>query len=208
MSIEKVQKMYVFDNLSSNYNKILDIKFKMCYISIARGVNVFMELNNKTVGEIIAEARETVGISKNQLAEKTKISHTEIARIESGEREVPPSKTLRKISKYIGINYNDLMYASGQGALISPLNPYLIEHYSSLKGNDLKEALNNVESAIKNNNVVIASLKKSSEEKNVSDEEKNMMLETIEDLEYQNGTNEEIIKLLNTTAIKEFRDGK
>ena len=38
----------------------------------------------KPVGQIIAEAREKKGISKNQLAELAGISHTEIARIESG----------------------------------------------------------------------------------------------------------------------------
>ena len=78
-------------------------------------------MENKTVGELIAEAREEKGLSKNQLAEMTKVSHTEIARIESGEREVPNPKTLKKISKYIGVNYNDLMYAAGLGAKISPL---------------------------------------------------------------------------------------
>lgn len=37
---------------------------------------------------------------------------------------------------------------------------------------------------------------------------KNILLETIEDLEYQNETNEEIMKLLNSNAIEEFRNGK
>ena len=163
-------------------------------------------MENKTVGELITEARETTGISKNQLAELAKVSHTEIARIESGEREVPNPKTLRKISKYIGVNYNDLMYAAGLGAKISPLNPYLIEHYSKLSGNELKEAMNSIESSTSNNKVVIESLKKASED--ADEEKKNILLETIEDLEYQNETNEEIMKLLNSTAIREFRNGK
>jgi len=162
-----------------------------------------MELSKKTVGEIIAEARETVGLSKNQLAEKAKVSHTEIARIESGEREVPNPKTLRKISKYININYNDLMYASGLGAKVSPLNPYLLDHYANLKGDKLTEALKKVNAKIEDNIVVIESLKKSSEEKGVSDDKKSVLLDTVEDLEYQNNTNKEIIKLLESNAIKE-----
>jgi transcriptional regulator with XRE-family HTH domain len=165
-------------------------------------------MQNKSVGELITEARENKGISKNQLAELSKVSHTEIARIESGEREIPNPKTLRKISKFIGINYNDLMYAAGLGANISPLNPYLLEYYSELKGSELRDALNNIENTIKNNNILIESLKKSSEEKGISDENKNVLLETIEDIEYQNNTNNEIKKLLESTAIKEFRDGK
>lgn len=164
-------------------------------------------MDNKSVGELITEARESKGISKNQLAELAKISHTEIARIESGEREIPNPKTLRKISKYIGINYNDLMYAAGLGAKISPLNPYLIEYYSELNGEKLREALNNIESSIKNNEVLIDSLKKSSESE-ADEDKKNVLLDTIEDLEYQNNTNNEIKKLLESTAIKEFRDGK
>ena len=63
-----------------------------------------------------------------------------------------------------------------------------------------------IESSSANNKVVIESLKKSSE--SADEEKKNVLLETIEDLEYQNETNEEIMKLLNSIAIKEFRNGK
>lgn len=163
-------------------------------------------MENKTVGELITEAREKSGLSKNQLAEMANISHTEISRIESGEREVPNPRTLRKISKYIGVNYNDLMYASGLGAKISPLNPYLIEHYSKLRGEELKEAMDSIEKSTKNNEVIIESLKESI--KNADEENQNILSETIEDLEYQIDTNNEIMKLLNSIAIKEFRNGK
>lgn len=160
------------------------------------------------VGELVQKGREEQNLSMRQLAELAKVSHSDISRIESGEREVPNPKVLRKISKYIGINYNDLMYASGLGAQVSPLNPYLLDHYAKLRGNDLKEALNSIESAIKNNNVVIDSLKNSIENENNDEDKKNVLLETIEDLEYQNETNEEIMKLLNSIAIEEFRNGK
>ena len=155
------------------------------------------------VGELIQQGREANNLSMRQLAELANISSSDISRIESGEREVPNPKLLRKISKYIGVNYNDLMYASGLGAQVSPLNPYLLEHYSKLRGKELKEAMDSIESSTANNRVVIESLKNSSES---ADE--NILLETIEDLEYQNETNEEIMKLLNSIAIKEFRNGK
>ena len=166
-----------------------------------------MDKERKTVGQLITEGREKSGLSKNQLGELAKVSHTEIARIESGEREIPNPKTLRKISKFIGVNYNDLMYASGLGAQVSPLNPYLIEHYTKLKGEDLKMALNSIEGNIKNNEIVINSLKESVEETK-DEEKKEVLLETIEDLEYQNETNEHILDLLNSQAIKEFRNGQ
>ena len=99
------------------------------------------------------------------------------------------------------------MYASGLGAQVSPLNPYLIEHYKKLKGEDLKKALDSIESNMNNNDVVINSLKKSADE-TTDEEKKEVLLDTIEDLEYQNETNKEILELLNSLAIKEFRDGK
>lgn len=163
-------------------------------------------MENKTVGELISSAREEKGISKNQLAEMAKVSHTEIARIESGEREVPNPKTLRKISKYIGVNYNDLMYASGLGAKVSPLNPYLLEHYNNLKGEEIKNAMDAIDKATENNNIVIESL--TNELDKADEDKKNVLQETIEDLQYQNETNEEIMKLLNSNALKEFRNGK
>lgn len=162
--------------------------------------------NNEKVGQMIAEARKEKGLSKRELSRMAKISDTELARIESGEREIPNPKTLRKISRYIGINYNDLMYASGLGAKVSPLNPYLIEYYSSLKGDNLRTAYKNLKSSLEHNNIIIKSLKQQSEEKNITEEKKNVLLETIEDLEYQNETNEEILKLLKGNAIEEFMD--
>lgn len=159
------------------------------------------------VGELVQKGREEQNLSMRQLAELAKVSHSDISRIESGEREVPNPKVLRKISKYIGVNYNDLMYASGLGAQVSPLNPYLIEHYKKLKGEDLKKALDSIESNMNNNDVVISSLKKSADE-TTDEEKKEVLLDTIEDLEYQNETNQEILELLNSLAIKEFRDGK
>ena len=84
---------------------------------------------NESVGEIIAKARESKGLSKRELSRLAKISDTELARIESGEREIPNPKTLRKISKHIDVNYNDLMYAAGLGFQVTNLNPFLREAY-------------------------------------------------------------------------------
>jgi len=167
-----------------------------------------MSTNKKSVGELITEAREQVGISKNQLAEKAKVSHTEIARIESGEREVPNPKTLRKISKYIGVNYNDLMYAAGLGAKVSPLNPYLIKYYDTLNGDELENTIKSIGLSLKRNKLLIETLKKSSDDKSLSEEERNELLETIEDLEYQNDTNENIFKLIGNKAIENIIEGK
>ena len=65
-------------------------------------------------------------------------------KIESGEREIPNPKTLRKISNYIDVNYNELMYMIGLGIEVSPLNPFIKDCYSSLKGEELNVAEINV----------------------------------------------------------------
>ena len=58
---------------------------------------------------------------------------------------------------------------------------------------------------MKNNDILIESLENNM--KNTIEEEKVQVLsDTIEDLKYQNETNEEIMKLLNEQAVKEFRN--
>ncbi len=160
-------------------------------------------MEEKTVGQIITEAREKVGLSKNQLGELAGVSHTEISRIESGEREIPNPKTLRKISKHIGVNYNDLMYAAGLGFQVTPLNPFLKRYYSNLKGQELDEALINTLGSIDNWKALVLSFKEKLEDQNVSEKEREIMLQTIEDTEYQINSANEIVKLLHSAKTKE-----
>ena len=163
-------------------------------------------MRNMNVGELITKARETKGISKNQLAELCGVSHTEIARIESGEREVPNPKTLRKISKYIDVNFNELMYASGLGLQIGPDSPLLIEFYASLKGPKVKEALVNAFCSLQNCNKFEELLKKKLEDKKLSDEERENVRQTLDDNFYQILTIYETINTLQTTLRNEKVD--
>ena len=162
-----------------------------------------MSQNDKSVGEIIAEAREKKGISKRELSRLANISDTELARIESGEREIPNPKTLRKISKYIDINYNDLMYAAGLGFQVTPLNPFLINYYSSLKGDQIVDAILNTSAMIKNWEELVESFKQKLTNDNIPDTEKEVMEQTIEDTEYQISTSKEIINVLESARRKE-----
>ena len=155
------------------------------------------------VGELIKEGREKQNLSMRQLAELAKVSHSDISRIESGEREVPNPKILRKISKYIDVNYNDLMYAAGLGFQVTPLNPFLKSYYSSLKGHELDEALINTLGSIENWEALVKSLKNRVETENISEEEKEIILQTIEDTEYQINSANEIVKLLHSAKTKE-----
>ena len=46
-------------------------------------------MQEKKIGELIAENREKKGLSQRQLAKAINISNAELSKIESGEREVP-----------------------------------------------------------------------------------------------------------------------
>ena len=162
-----------------------------------------MDKERKTVGQLITEGREKSGLSKNQLGELAKVSHTEIARIESGEREIPNPKTLRKISKFIGVNYNDLMYAAGLGFQVTSLNPFLINYYEHLKGDQIIDAILNTTAMINNWEELVNNFNERLKNEKLSDSEKEIISQTIEDTEYQIKTAEEIVKVLNSARRKE-----
>ena len=162
-----------------------------------------MKDNNETVGQMIARAREEKNLSKRELARIAKISDTELARIESGEREIPNPKTLRKISTHIGINYNDLMYAAGLGFQVTSLNPFLINYYEHLKGDQIVDAILNTSSMIKNWEELVANFKERLEKEKLTDSEREVISQTIEDTEYQIETAKEIVNVLNSARRKE-----
>ena len=147
----------------------------------------------KNIGEEIAKARENKGLSQRQLANAIGISNAEISKIESGEREIPNPKLFRKISKVIGLNYNDMMEMVGLGGKLTPLNPFIKKHYENLKGEELDyEWMSDLL------NEELASNK-------LSEEEKDSALETIQDLEYQNVTNKLILGILDENRLKEAK---
>lgn len=159
---------------------------------------------NISVGQMIERAREEKGLSKRELSRLAKISDTELARIESGEREIPNPKTLRKISKHIGINYNDLMYAAGLGFQVTNLNPFLRDYYEGLKGDEIDLALVNTTASVENWENLVTSFKEKLEDDTLPEYEREVIEQTIEDTEYQITTGKEIITLL-VGAKKKWR---
>ena len=160
-------------------------------------------MQEKTIGEVIAEAREKKGLSQRQLAKLANINNSELSKIESGIRKDPSPRILRKISNYIDVNYNDLMYMIGLGIEVSPLNPFIKNYYSNLKGEELNNAEVNVLGSIENNEQLIKSCEENLNKENITDKEKELLLHTIEDTEYQINTSREIIKLIESIEIKE-----
>ena len=89
-------------------------------------------MQEKKIGEIIAEAREKANLSQRQLAKIASISNAQLSKIESGEIETPNPKMLRKISQHINVNYNEMMYKIGLGMEVSPLNPFIKDYYNKM----------------------------------------------------------------------------
>lgn len=161
---------------------------------------------NKKIGEEIEKARENKGLSQRQLANAIGISNAALSKIESGETEIPNPKILKKISKHIDLNYNDMMSMIGLGTQITMLNPFIKNYYEHLKGDKLEDAWIIAKSSIDNNNIMIDNLNNDINNGNLSEEDKETALETIQDLEYQNTTNKLIIEILDNTRYKEAKN--
>lgn len=160
-------------------------------------------MQEKTIGEVIAEAREKKGLSQRQLAKIANINNSELSKIESGIRKEPSPKILRKISNVLDVNYSDLMYMIGLGIEVSPLNPFIKDYYSKLKGNELNEAEVNVLGSKQNLEKLVLSCEEKLNDEKILDTEKELLLNTIEDTKYQINTQIEIINLIQSLKVKE-----
>lgn len=160
-------------------------------------------MQEKTVGEVIAEARENKGLSQRQLAKMANINNSELSKIESGIRKEPSPKILRKISTIIDVNYSDLMYLIGLGLEVTPLNYFIKSHYSSLNAEELETAEINVLGSIENSEKLVISCENNLKKEDLTEQEKELLIHTIEDNTYQINSSKEIIKLIQSLKVKE-----
>lgn len=160
------------------------------------------------IAKKIAKAREEKDLSQRQLSKLCGLSNQTIADLESGKINNPKPRTLRKISKYIGINYNDLMYAFGFGSQVSPLNPFLRNYYENLDNKELDESLKNVLNSIERWQILIKSLENRLNDNTLLKEERDVLNQTIENTEYQINSAKEIVKLIKSQKIKLEKKGE
>lgn len=66
-----------------------------------------------TLGEFIKKRRNDIDMSRNQLATKAGISHTEVHRIETGERKQPSLKVLCAIADSLNMPQEELLKVAG-----------------------------------------------------------------------------------------------
>ena len=157
----------------------------------------------KNIGEVITEAREKANLSQRQLAKLANINNSELSKIESGVRKEPSPKILRKISNVLDVNYSDLMYMIGLGIEVSPLNPFIKDYYSKLKGEELNEAEVNVLGNKQNLEKLVLSCEEKLNDKSIIESERELLQNTIEDKKYQINTQNEIINLIQSLKVKE-----
>ena len=74
---------------------------------------------------------------------------------------------------------------------------------SKLNKEELYEARLNVLGSINNSEKLVESCKENLNKENITEKEKELLLHTIEDTEYQINTSREIIKLIESIEIKE-----
>ena len=63
-----------------------------------------------TLGEFIKNKRTELGMSRNLLATKTGISHTEVQRIETNARKMPSLKVLCALANALNVSQEDLLH--------------------------------------------------------------------------------------------------
>lgn len=70
-------------------------------------------MNNKTLSEIIKNARIKKGISQRELSRQTGIDNNTIAKIENGSRKKPNALSLKKLAFVLNLELSELLVLSG-----------------------------------------------------------------------------------------------
>lgn len=94
----------------------------------------------------------------------------------------------------------------GLGAQSTPLNPFIKNYYKNLKGVELEDAWVMATSSIKNNEVIIETLNNQiRNNEDMEQDKKDILIDTIQDLAYQNETNKQIIDILDENRFEEAK---
>lgn len=64
---------------------------------------------NFTLSKNIKSARKKLGMSQDRLCKLADVTHTTLAKIESGVNENPTIRTLQKIANALGVKIDDLV---------------------------------------------------------------------------------------------------
>lgn len=99
------------------------------------------------LGEFIADHRIAKKLSSRKLAEIANISHTEIHRLENGERKKPSPPVLKAIANALGVSFEEIMQAAGymEDKLPLPVIKASIFYTEDLNDQEISEVRNFIE---------------------------------------------------------------
>ena len=157
----------------------------------------------KTVGEIISEARKRKGLSQRQLAKLAKTNNAEISKIEAGIRKNPNPRTLIKICPFIDVNYHHLMVILDIFTDSSILNPFIKYHYENLNLKELLRSLINILGIIKHYENMLDYCKNIKYDELKTEKEKKLLFLTIDYFEYKIKVNNDIINFIHSRLLVE-----
>lgn len=112
-------------------------------------------MNNKTLSEIIKNARIKKGISQRELSRQTDIDNNTIAKIENGSRRKPNPLSLKKLAFVLNLELSELLVLSGYSKtdidliLEKNLNEIVVLHNENRKNPIfLEDMLNNSKNSL------------------------------------------------------------
>ena len=159
----------------------------------------------QSIAELISSARIEKNISMRELARLSNISNAEVARIESGERKTPKLSTLKAICRNLDIYYEECLYLLNLGGTYNINNPIITEYYQNIDGDDIRTTYKGIKGQITENNNQLVYMKNmllQVDNKN----DKDILIDTIKSLEFQNKTNNYIKNILEEKIIKIYMD--
>jgi DNA-binding Xre family transcriptional regulator len=123
--------------------------------------------------------------SYRELSRITGINDVQIGRIFKQKMDNVIPQYLKKISKALDINYNELMYVANYSSYINSSNKFLIKYYINLPLEEKMDHKKFLDDSIIFNNKILLSLKsKLLKETNLSLENQDMLENIISDYEY------------------------
>lgn len=92
------------------------------------------------LGKYIAEHRASKNLSIRKLATIANISHTEVYRLENGERKNPSPLILKSIALALQLNYEDILKAAGYiDAMVTSNSSLRLSGIEELSDMEIKE---------------------------------------------------------------------
>lgn len=158
------------------------------------------------LSEKLEYEKNNKNISYRELSRITGINDVQIGRIFKQKMNNVIPQDLKKISKALDINYNELMYITNYSSYINSSNKFLIKYYTNLPLEEKKKAKSFLTDLLLMNTKVVNELKNQQQTSHFSDEDKEMLENLILDYEYSINQAQDFQNLLSNLIIKDIEE--